>query len=116
MRVVWQLPLVLALLSCRKPRQVVLEATADPHPSSCTFHVVANSSHGPVADVKVEGRTWARAEGSDEGESFAVTATLEASTPDPACDVGLSCRVLVDGVEKKSDVSARKVRCSVTVR
>ena len=113
MRVLWLLPL---LLGCRKPHQVVLEASADPHPPSCSFHVVANSSRGPLADVTIEGRTWARAEGSDEGESFAVTASVETKTPDPACDVGVSCRVLVDGVEKKSEVSARRVLCSVTVR
>lgn len=114
MRGWWVLPLVVA--GCRKPHQVVLEASADPHPPGCVFRVVANSSRGPIEDARVDGPKWTRAIGSDEGESWAVTATVSAATPDPACDVGVGCRVLVDGVEKKGESGARRVLCSWTVR
>jgi len=107
----------LLVVACRKPHHVVLEATADPHPASCRFHVVANSSRGPLADVTVEGRRWNSGDvPSDVGESFAVTVSVESSTPDPACDVGVSCRLLVDGVEKRAEIGARRVLCSQTVR
>lgn len=105
-------------MACSKPHRVQLEVTADPRAAACAFHVVANSSRGPIADLTVDGRAWSSGEvSSDSGESFAVTASVDArqGPPDPACDVGVSCRILVDGVETKAEIGARKVMCSVTV-
>lgn len=108
--------LLLLGIGCRKPHQVVLEATADPHPPTCTLRVTTNSSRGPIANVTVDGRLWnSGALGADSGESFAITVALDSKQPDPACDVGLGCRILVDGVEKKNELGARKLTCSVTV-
>lgn len=110
------LALLLLAIGCRKPHHVVLEATSDPHPPTCAFRVNANSSHGPIANVTVDGRLWNSGRlDSDGGESFAITVALESKEPDPACDVGLGCRILVDGVEMKNELGARKLTCSLTL-
>lgn len=107
--------LLLFVLGCRKPHRVVLEVSTDARPDGCLLHVQASSSSGPVADVTVVGRTWSSAPLDVEDDSFVVTATLESKTPDPACDVPVSCRVLVDGREQRGEVSPRKVRCAATL-
>jgi hypothetical protein len=113
MRPWWLVPL--SLVCCRKPHQVTLEAKADPAPDSCQFHVIANSSRGPIADGFSTG--VARfVDASDAGESWAITAAVESPRADPACDVGVSCRVLVDGVEVMGEARARRVLCAWTLR